>query len=77
MSLDYMPDLEKRIAHLYAESLGFVASRNSAAVIVGEHNDGFPLQIRAEHPLTGSKEIIAVSQSEHILMELSQEATSS
>ena len=66
MPLQDMPDLEERIAHLYAERLGFIASRNSAAVIVGKHNDGLALQIRAEHPLAGSKEVIAVGQREHV-----------
>ena len=65
MFLHTVSDLEERIAHLYAECLCFIAARNSTAVIVGKHNDGPALQIRAEDPLAGSEEIVAVGKSEH------------
>ena len=52
--------------HPDAESLGLIASRNSTPIIVREDNDRFPLQFGPEHPLTGSKEVIAVGKGKHI-----------
>ena len=58
-------DLEERVAHLYAQSLCLIASSYGTTVIIRQNNDRLSLQIRAENPLTGSKEIIAVCKSEH------------
>ena len=60
-----MPDLEERVAHLYAQSLCFIASRNGTTIIIRKNNDRLSLQIRAENPLAGSEEIIAIGKGEH------------
>ena len=49
--LHQMLDLKERSAHLYAHSLALVAARHDATVVVGKHNDRFPVQIRTEDPL--------------------------
>ena len=55
-----VPDLEQRVAHLDAECLGFVAPRHRAAVVVAEHDDRLPVQLRTEDPLARCEEIVAV-----------------
>ena len=43
-----MLDLEELRSHLYAHGVAFIASRHYAAVVVGQHDDRLPLQIRTE-----------------------------
>ena len=61
-----MSDLEERGAHLYAQRLCFIAACDCTSVIVRQDDDRFPLQIRAEYPLAGSEEVVAVGKGEHI-----------
>ena len=44
------PDLEVGVAHLDAERLRLVGAGHRAAVVVAEHDDRFPVQIRTENP---------------------------
>ena len=63
-------DLEKRVAHLDAERLGFVGTRHRAAVVVGQHDDRFPVQFRTENPFARGEEIVAVGKGEHLGLDL-------
>ena len=65
MLFDQVTDLEEGSAHLDAESFRFIASRNGAAVIVRQNNDGFSLQVGSEDPLAGSEEVVAVGKCKH------------
>ena len=62
VALDDVADLEKRVAHLDPERLGLVRSRHRAAVVVGEHDDGFPVEIGSEDPFAGNEKVVAVGQ---------------
>ena len=53
-------DLEKRHAALESSSLGFLGECNDAPVVVGENNNRFAAQLRAENALTAALEGIAV-----------------
>ena len=55
-----VPYLEQRIAHLDAERLGLVGPGYRAAVVVAEHDDRPPVQLRTEDPLARGEEIVAV-----------------
>ena len=65
MLFDQMTYLEEGSTHLYADGLCFIASRNGAAVIVRQNNDGFSLQVGSEDPLAGSEEVVAVGKCKH------------
>ena len=58
--------LEEWSAHGDAQGLALVAARHHAAVIIRQHHDSLPLQIRTEDPFAGHKEIIAIDQSYHL-----------
>ena len=53
------------VTHLYAESLGLVATRNGTAIVAREHDDGTPLEIGAEDALTRGIEVITVGKGKH------------
>lgn len=53
-------DLEKRHAAFESSCLGFLGERDDAPVVVGENNNGFAAQLRAENALTAAIEGIAV-----------------
>ena len=57
--------LEVRMPHLDAEPFRLIRTRNHTSVIVGEDNDGFPVEVGSEHPLTGDEEVVAIGESEH------------
>ena len=57
--------LEEGIAHLDAECLGLVAPGHRAAVVVAEHNDRLPVQLRTEDPFARGEEIVAVGKGVH------------
>ena len=66
MVLGYkVANLEERITHLNAECFCFVRSRNGAAVVARENNDGLALQVGTKDPLAGGEEVVAVGQGEH------------
>ena len=48
--IDKMPDLIERSAHLYTQSFAFVASRNYASVIIGQHDYSLAFQLRLKDP---------------------------
>jgi hypothetical protein len=50
--------------HGDAERLGFVAARDHAAVVVRQHHDRTPAQLRLEHALARHIEIVAVDEGE-------------
>lgn len=60
-----VPDLEIGVAHLDAERLRLVGTGHRAAVVVGQHDDRFPVQVRTENPFARSEEIVAVGQGVH------------
>ena len=62
---DDILDLEIRVAHLDAERLGFVGAGHRASVVVRQHDDRFPVQVRTENPFAGSEEIVAVGEGVH------------
>ena len=55
-----VPYLEERITHLDAERLGLVTPGHRAAVVVAEHDDRLPVQLRTEDPFARGEEIVAV-----------------
>jgi hypothetical protein len=65
MFLYYMLDLEIWISHLDAQCLGFIATCNSAAIIVGQYNDRLTLKVRSEDPFAGCKEVVTVGKGKH------------
>ena len=60
-----MAELEHRLTHSYAQTLGFVGSGDGAAVVVGEHDHRTALQVGPEYPLAADKEVVAVGQCVH------------
>lgn len=56
-------ELEERRAILYAHSLGLVASRHHASVVVRQHDTWLPVQIRTERPLATDVAVVDVNQS--------------
>lgn len=64
MLLEFVFDLEIRLAHLH-ERLGVIAAGDDAAVVVREHDDGHLGQVRAEHAFAAGVEAVAVDQSEY------------
>ena len=69
-----IPDLEEGITHLDAERLGFVAPRDRAAVVVREHDDRLPVQLRTENPFARGEEIVAVGKGVHDVSPLPESA---
>ena len=63
--LNDIPYLEEGIAHLDAERLGFVAPRDRTPVVVAEHDDRLPVQLRTENPFARGEEIVAVGKGVH------------
>ena len=63
-----IPYLEEWIAHLDAERLGFVAPCHRAAIVVREHDDRLPVQLRTENSFARSEEIVAVGKGVHDTM---------
>ena len=60
-----VPYLEEWIAHLDAERLGLVAPGHRAAIVVREHDDRLPVQLRTEDPFARGEEIVAVGKGIH------------
>lgn len=60
-----IPYLEERIAHLDAERLGLVGPGHRAAVVVTQHDDRLPVQLRTENPFARGEEIVAVGKGVH------------
>ncbi|MNS84818.1 hypothetical protein D3C72_1186560 [compost metagenome] len=60
--LEELADLEVGHAHLDTERLGFRRTGYHATVVVGEHYDGPPLQIRPKQPLAGGVEVVHIDQ---------------
>jgi len=63
--LDKRLQLEERMSHLDAEPLGLVRPRNHAPVVVRQNDDGPPVEIGPEHPLTGDEEVVAIGETVH------------
>lgn len=53
--------------HGYAHGLAFIASGDHTSVIIRQHDNSLPLQIRAEDSFARNEKIIAVDQSKHTL----------
>ena len=56
-------------ARVFADGLGFVASRDNASVVVAEYNDRASFERRVKDSLTRNKEIVAVAKAKHIQTE--------
>lgn len=50
------------LAHLDAETLGFVGPGNDTSVIITEHYNRLILKVRAENTLTGGVEVVTVNE---------------
>ena len=61
--LQFILYLIEYIAHLYSQCLAFFRTGNHTTVIIGKYNDWLAYEIRVKHPLTGTVEVIAISQS--------------
>ena len=57
--------LEVREACLDAEFLGLVGAGDDAAVVVGEDDDGFAVEVGPEDPLAGHVAVVAVDDAVH------------
>ena len=60
-----IPYLEEGIAHFDAERLGLVAPCYRAAVVVTQHDDRLPDQLRTENPFARGEKIVAVGKGVH------------
>ena len=60
-----IPYLEEGVAHLDAERLGLVGPGHRASVVVGEHDDRPPVQLRTEDPFARGEEIVTVGKGVH------------
>ena len=58
-------DLEPRGAHLDAQRFCCLGSRDSAPIVVAQHDKRAPRQRRAKHGFAGRVEVVSVHQSEH------------
>ena len=65
MPFDERLELEIRMPHLDTQLFGLIRSRNHATVIVGEDDDGTPVERWIEHPLAGDEEVVAIGETEH------------
>jgi len=65
VALDGIADFEDRRSHLDMQRLRFRAPRDSAAVIVGQHNDRHMPQLGIEKPLRTDVEIFDVEDGPH------------
>lgn len=59
------PELEIGLAHLDAHGLGLVRAGDGAAIVVAQHHHRQAAQARAEGPLAGHVEVVAVDEGEH------------
>ena len=57
MALDPVADFEHRLAHPDVQRLSFFASRDRAAIVVRQDDDGHVVQARIEQPLGAHIEI--------------------
>ena len=59
-------EFENGFAHADAKRFGLGATRNGAAVVAAEYDDGFVCEVRAEEPLAAHEEVVAIYQGIHI-----------
>src|SRR5690606_24090247 len=57
----YVPDLVVWLPHFYVR-LGVSAASDHTAVIVAQHYDGHPAEVRPENPLAAGVKAVAVDQ---------------
>ena len=61
-----MLHLEIRGPHSNAHSLALITAGHDATIIVGQHDNRFPVQIRTEDPFARDEKIVAVHQCNHL-----------
>lgn len=62
-----LPELEKGCSRLHSQCLGLVAPGHHAAVVVGQYDHGFSLQVWTENPLTRDVAVVAVDDAVHVV----------
>ena len=60
-------ELEKGCSRLHSQRLGLVAPGHHAAVVVGQYDHGFSLQVWTENPLTRDVAVVAVDDAVHVV----------
>ena len=60
--LNHVANFKDRDTHGDAQGFSLIGAGDDAAIVIGEHEHGAPLQIGAKQTLAAAKEVIAVDQ---------------